>query len=77
MQAYILITTEATRVWDVTEAMLKIDGVRMAHAVTGSYDVISFVEALELDALGYILSKILAIRGVLHTQTAIVMPEKL
>lgn len=77
MQAYILITTEPAKVWEVTEAMSKIDGVKMAHAVTGSYDVISFVEAPELDALGDILGKILSIRGVLHTQTAIVMPEKL
>lgn len=49
----------------------------MAHAVTGSYDVIAFVEALKLDTLGDILGKILSIQGVLHTQTAIVMPERL
>lgn len=56
---------------------MKIDGVKMAHAVTGSYDVIAFVEALKLDTLGDILGKILSIQGVLHTQTAIVMPERL
>jgi DNA-binding Lrp family transcriptional regulator len=77
LQAYILITTEPARVWEVAEAALKIDGVKMAHAVTGSYDVIAFVEAPKLDTLGDILGKILSIHGVLHTQTAIVMPERL
>lgn len=77
MQAYILITTEPARVWEVAEATLKIEGIKMAHAVTGSYDVIAFVEALKLDTLGDILGKILSIQGVLHTQTAIVMPERL
>jgi DNA-binding Lrp family transcriptional regulator len=77
LQAYILITTEPAKVWEVAEAILKIDGVKMAHAVTGSYDVIAFIEAAKLDMLGDILGKILSIQGVLHTQTAIVMPERL
>lgn len=77
LQAYLLITTEPAKVWKVAESALKISGVKTAHAVTGSFDVIVFVETPKLDTLGEILNKVLLIDGVLHTQTAIVMPERL
>jgi hypothetical protein len=48
----------------------------MAHAVTGSFDVIIYVETPKLDTLGEILNKIRLLSGILHTQTAIVMPER-
>lgn len=76
MQAYILITTEPAKLWEIAEAALKIEGVKMAHAVTGSFDVIIYVETPKLDTLGEILNKIRLLSGVLHTQTAIVMPER-
>ena len=72
-----LITTEPAKVWKVAEAALKISGVKTAHAVTGSFDVVAFVETPKLDTLGEILNKIHLIDGVLHTQTAIVIPERL
>jgi DNA-binding Lrp family transcriptional regulator len=77
LQAYIFITTESAKLWEVADAALKIAGVKMAHAVTGSFDVIIFVETTDLDNLGEILNKIRLLDGVLHTQTAIVMPERL
>jgi len=76
LQAYILITTEPAKLWEIAEAALKIEGVKMAHAVTGSFDVIIYVETPKLDTLGEILNKIRLLSGVLHTQTAIVMPER-
>ena len=76
MQAYILITTEPAKLWAVAEAAMKIDGVKMAHAVTGSFDVVVFVETPKLETLGDVLNKIRLQSGVLHTQTAIVMPER-
>jgi DNA-binding Lrp family transcriptional regulator len=77
LQAYILVTAEPSKLWEVAEATLKIKGVKTAHAVTGLFDVIVFVETPKLDTLGEILNRILLIGGVLHTQTAIVMPERL
>ena len=76
MLAYILITTEPAKLWEIAEDALKIDGVKMAHAVTGPFDVVVFVETPKLDTLGEILSKVRSLKGVLHTQTAIVMPER-
>ncbi len=77
MQAYILISTDPGKPWKVAESTLKIDGVKTAHAVTGPFDVVAFVECTNIDELGKLLEKIHSISGVLKTQTAIAMPTRL
>ncbi len=77
MQAYILISTEPGKPWEVAESALQIDGVKTAHAVTGPFDVVALVESTNIDELGKLLEKIHAINGVLKTQTAIAMPARL
>jgi len=77
MQAYILISTEPGKPWEVAESALQIDGVKKAHAVTGPFDVVALVESTNIDELGKLLEKIHSINGVLKTQTAIAMPARL
>jgi DNA-binding Lrp family transcriptional regulator len=77
MQAYILISTEPGKPWEVAETAIQIDGVKTAHAVTGPFDVVAFVEFTNIDELGKLLEKIHSINGVLKTQTAIAMPARL
>lgn len=77
MQAYILISTEPAKPWKVAESALQIEGVKTALAVTGPFDVIAFVEFINIDDLGELLEKIHSINGVLKTQTAISMPARL
>ena len=77
MQAYVLINTQAGKLWKVAEDALKIQGVKMAHAVTGQFDVIAFVEFLRIEELGRIIDAIQSIDGVLRTHTAIVMAQRL
>ena len=77
MQAYILITTQPGKPWDVAEAALKIEGVKMAHAVTGPFDVVAYVEFAKMETLVVLIEKIHSIDGVLRTQTAIAMPPRL
>ena len=77
MQAYILISTESGKPWKVAESALQINGVKTAHAVTGPFDVVAFVESTNIDELGKLLEKIHSIDGVLKTQTAISMPARL
>jgi len=60
-------------VWQIAEAALKIQGVKMAHAVTGQFDVIAYAEFAKMDALREILGKFMTINGVQRTQTAIVI----
>lgn len=77
MQAYILINTEPGKLWKVKEEALKIPGVKMAHAVTGQFDVIAYIEVANLDELGRVIDRIQSITGVLKTHTAISMADRL
>ena len=74
MQAYILINAEPGKLWEVADEALKIDGVKMAHAVTGPFDVVAYVEFIKMEALGKIIEEIQNIRGVRRTQTLISIP---
>jgi uncharacterized protein with GYD domain len=74
LEAYILINTEANALWSVAEAALKIDGVKMAHAVTGQFDAVVLVEFPKMDNLGKIIDKIQHLNGVLRSQTLIAIP---
>ena len=74
MEAYILINTDPGRIWEVAEATLKIEGVRMAHAVTGQFDVVAYAEFAKMEELGKIIEKIQQIRGTRRTQTLITVP---
>lgn len=76
MQAYIMIKTQPGRLWKVAEDALKIEGVKMAHAVTGEYDVIAYIEFIRIEELGLIVDSIQSIEGILRTHTAIVMAHR-
>ncbi|MEM2913127.1 MAG: Lrp/AsnC ligand binding domain-containing protein [Candidatus Bathyarchaeia archaeon] len=75
MEAYILINADPGLIWDVAEAALKIEGVKMAHAVTGQFDDVVFVEFLKMEDLGRIIKEVQAIFGVRRTQTLITIPR--
>jgi len=77
LQAYILINTEPGKLWKIAEEALRIEGIKMAHAVTGQYDVIAYAEFVDMEALGRIIDKIHSIKGVQRTQTAIAMALRL
>ncbi|MEM0357194.1 MAG: Lrp/AsnC ligand binding domain-containing protein [Candidatus Bathyarchaeia archaeon] len=74
MEAYILINAEPGMIWEVAEAAQKIEGVKMAHAVTGQFDVAVYVEFAKVEELGRIIEKIQQIKGVRRTQTLIAVP---
>jgi len=74
LEAYILINAEPRMIWEVAEAASKIDGVKMAHAVTGQFDVAVFVEFAKVEELGKIIEKLQQIKGVRRTQTLIAVP---
>ena len=74
MEGYVLVNAEPGMIWQVAEAMLKIDGVKMAHAVTGQFDAVAFVDFLKMEDLGKIIEKIQHLEGVRRTQTLIAIP---
>jgi len=75
LEAYILVNTEPGMIWEVAEAMSKINGVKMAHAVTGQFDVAAFVVFAKVEELGRIIEKVQQIKGVRRTQTLIAVPQ--
>lgn len=77
LQAYIMINAQAGRLWKVAEDALKIKGVKMAHAVTGEYDVIAYIEFTRIEELGRIIDELQSIEGILRTHTAIAMAQRL
>jgi len=74
LQAYILINTEPGKLWEVADASQKIQGVKMAHAVTGQFDVVVYAEFIKMDDLGKIIEEIQSLEGVRRTQTVIAIP---
>ena len=74
MEAYILMSTEANALWNVSESALKIDGVKTAHAVTGEFDVVALVSFPKIEDLGKIIEKIQRLKGVRGTETLIAIP---
>jgi len=77
LQAYVLINAQSGRLWKVAEDAVKVPGVKMAHAVTGQFDVIAYIEFLRIEELGRIIDAIQSIDGVLRTHTAIAMAQRL
>jgi len=75
LEAYILVNTEPGMIWEVAEAVSQIDGVKMAHAVTGQFDVAAFVVFAKVEELGRIIEKVQQIKGVRRTQTLIAVPQ--
>lgn len=77
MKAYILVNSEPRMIWEVAEAALNIEGVKEAYAVTGQFDDVIQVEFKKMEDLGRIIEKIQSIKGVMRTQTLVVIPRPL
>jgi DNA-binding Lrp family transcriptional regulator len=74
VQAYVFVECAPGRPTQVADALSKLAGVEMAHAVTGAYDVIAFVHAESMADLGDLLSRqIHRVPGVLKTTTNVVV----
>lgn len=74
MQAYVLINTDPGKLWEIADAALKIEGIKMAHAVTGQFDVVAYAEFTKMDELGKIIEELQRVQGVRRTQTVIAIP---
>ena len=76
VEAYIFVNSEPGALWEITEAALKIEGVKMAHPVTGQFDVIIYAEFANVEALREIIEKFQSLKGVQRTQTAVAIPPR-
>lgn len=74
--AYILVEALPGKAIDLANVIKSLKGVKTVHLVTGPYDVITFVEAPDLKALGeMIVKKIQASGFVARTLTCITVEE--
>jgi len=74
VSAYVFIRTSPGKAKDVANAISGIEGVKSAHAVTGRFNVIAFIEAPDIATLGdLVLSKIHGVEGVSSSETSIVV----
>jgi DNA-binding Lrp family transcriptional regulator len=71
-KAYILIETDVGKSRDVAGELNALNGVTTVDAVTGPYDIISVVEAPDLNAVGdMVTSRIHKINGIARTVTCL------
>jgi len=77
LEAYIFINADPGMLWHITEAALKIEGVKMAHTVTGQFDVVAYAQFANMDVLREIIANFRSLNGVQRTQTAIAIPPRL
>ena len=75
MEALILVNAEAGNLWQVVEVVRGIDGVRTVYGVTGQFDAVVLVEFSDLNDLVKVIGRINHVKGVVHTQTLMVIPQ--
>ncbi len=74
IQAYVFIETAPGKAGQVADAVGKLPGVKMAHPVSGSYDVIVFLETGDVAALGELIAaRVHRVPGVSKTTTNVVL----
>jgi len=72
VSSFVLIRTESDKTKGAFAILTKLKGVKLAHTVTGPFDIILLVEAKTLQELGdVILSKIRGVEGVSRTMTCV------
>ena len=77
VEAYIFINSDPTTLWEIAETAHKIKGVKMAHAVTGQYDVVAYAEFPNIESLKEIIWEFQTLKGVQGTRTAVAISPRL
>jgi DNA-binding Lrp family transcriptional regulator len=73
VKAFILIDTSPGKARDVASKLRQVQGISMAHAVTGPHDIIAIAEAPDVTSLGaLVVQKIQSVAGVNRSLTSIV-----
>jgi len=71
VKAYVLIEAEVGKTSEVVEIVQKVEGVKSADTVTGSYDIVATIEVAGLDALGDVIKKLHSVPGTCKTTTLV------
>ena len=71
VKAYMLIEAEVGKTSEVVESVQKVEGIKSADTVTGSYDIVATIEVAGLDAIGDVIKKLHSVPGTCKTTTLI------
>ncbi|MHB0914432.1 MAG: Lrp/AsnC family transcriptional regulator [Thermoleophilia bacterium] len=72
--AYVLINATPGRAGEARKQIADIPGVTSAHAVTGAYDIIAFIQGTDINELGNtVVSQIQSSDGIAQTMTCVVV----
>ena len=77
VEAYIFVNSDPGALRLITEAIMAIEEVKMAHVVTGQFDVVAYAEFPNMDVLREIIDKVRSLKGIQRTQTAVGIPPRL
>ncbi len=77
LEAYLCANCVPKLVWDIADEAIRIEGVKMAKAVTGQFDIIAYAEFDSMDKLREIIKEFMSLNGVQRNQTAVVIPRGL
>jgi DNA-binding Lrp family transcriptional regulator len=77
MEGYIFINSDPQTLWQIISNLLRIEGIKMAHAVTGQFDVVAYAEFANMEKLREIIDDVKSLEGVQRTQTAVAIPPRL
>ena len=71
-RAFILIETQVGKSQEVAAALRRMEGVKSADVITGTYDVISLIDATDMSAVADLVTgRVQAIHGVMRTITCV------
>lgn len=77
IKAHVSITVEPRKTADIICAMEKIDDVRSIYSVSGPFDLIAEVSAMEVSRLDGVIDEIIAIEGVERTESSVILSTRL
>jgi hypothetical protein len=73
LEAFILVSTKIGDLWKVVEEARKIEGVKLARAVAGRFDVVVYAEGSNVS---WIIARLHGIKGVVSTETLITLEAR-
>ncbi len=74
-RAFILIETAVGKTRDVVTSLRQVKGMKTVEAVTGPYDVVAVIEAVDLNSVGETVTQnVHTVPGIVRTITCLVVP---
>jgi len=72
VSAIVLLTVKKDRVNTIAEELAEMGGIREVYSVTGRYDLVAIVRAMDSDSLAdLVTNRVLAVEGIAESETLV------